>query len=83
MANRRLRKEIREGARGLYELGAIDGKAMREFESLSLGRVVTAPAPMLRGAGPPVNRVLSEGGSYVSGYTIIATRPKNRRKAHS
>src|SRR2546429_2478269 len=36
MANRRLRKEIREAARGLYELGAIDGKTMREFESLRL-----------------------------------------------
>ncbi len=34
MANRRLRKEILEAARGLYELGAIDGKTMREFESL-------------------------------------------------
>jgi putative transcriptional regulator len=36
MANRRLRKEIREAARGLYELGAIDGKTMRDFESLRL-----------------------------------------------
>ena len=34
MANRRLRKEILEAARGLYELGAVDGKTMREFESL-------------------------------------------------
>jgi DNA-binding transcriptional regulator YiaG len=34
MANRRLRKEIVETARGLYELGAVDGKTMREFESL-------------------------------------------------
>jgi putative transcriptional regulator len=33
MANRRLRKEIRETARGLYELGAIDGKTMREFRT--------------------------------------------------
>jgi putative transcriptional regulator len=36
MANRRLRKEILEAARGLYELGAIDGKTMREFESLRI-----------------------------------------------
>ena len=34
MANRRLRKELLETARGLYELGAVDGKTMREFESL-------------------------------------------------
>jgi putative transcriptional regulator len=34
MANRRLRKEIIETPRGLYELGAIDGKTVREFESL-------------------------------------------------
>jgi putative transcriptional regulator len=33
MANRRLRKEIREMARGLYELGAIDRKTMREFKT--------------------------------------------------
>jgi len=36
MANRRLRKEILEAARGLYELGAIGGKTMREFESLRI-----------------------------------------------
>lgn len=34
MANRRLRKEIIETARGLYDLGAVDRKTMREFESL-------------------------------------------------
>jgi putative transcriptional regulator len=34
VANRRLRKELLETARGLYELDAIDGKTMREFESL-------------------------------------------------
>jgi putative transcriptional regulator len=34
MANRRLRKELLETARGLYELKAIDGKTMREFDSL-------------------------------------------------
>ena len=34
MANRRLRKELLETARGLYELGAVGGKTMREFESL-------------------------------------------------
>jgi putative transcriptional regulator len=36
MANRRLRKAILDSARGLYELGAIDGKTMREFESLGV-----------------------------------------------
>jgi putative transcriptional regulator len=34
MANRRLRKELLETTRGLYELGAIDRKTMHEFESL-------------------------------------------------
>jgi len=34
MANRRLRKELLETARGLYELDAIDAKTMRDFESL-------------------------------------------------
>ena len=36
MAKRRLRSELREMARGLYELGAIDGKTMREFGSFRL-----------------------------------------------
>lgn len=36
MANRRLRREMREMARGLYELGAIDAKTMREFKSFRL-----------------------------------------------
>jgi putative transcriptional regulator len=34
MANKRLRKELQQTARGLYELGAIDGKTMRDFKSL-------------------------------------------------
>ncbi len=33
MANRRLRRELRATARGLYDLGALDGKTMRDFES--------------------------------------------------
>ncbi len=36
MANKRLRKEILETARGLYELGVVDGKTMRDMESLRL-----------------------------------------------
>lgn len=36
MAKRRLRKELLETARGLYELGAVDGKTMREFDALRL-----------------------------------------------
>src|SRR6266481_6728073 len=36
MVNRRVRKEIREAAMGLYELGAIDRKTMREFEAFRL-----------------------------------------------
>jgi hypothetical protein len=71
MANRRLRRELLEAARGLHELGAIDLKTMREFESLSKGtkstkrkvgrpRVVWAPAPALPAGAPlPPNRVLS------------------------
>ena len=39
MANRRLRRAILDSARGLYEAGVIDGKTMREFESLRV------PAP--------------------------------------
>jgi putative transcriptional regulator len=34
--NRRLRRELLDSARGLYELGAIDTKTMREFESLEV-----------------------------------------------
>jgi len=34
MANRRLRKELLETVRGLYDLDAVDGKTMRDFESL-------------------------------------------------
>lgn len=36
MAKRRLRRELNEMARGLYELGVVDGKTMREFESLKV-----------------------------------------------
>jgi len=36
VAKRRLRKELNEMARGLYELGVVDGKTMREFESLKI-----------------------------------------------
>lgn len=36
MVKRRLRKELAETARGLYELGAIDGKTMRDFESFGV-----------------------------------------------
>ena len=34
MANQRLRKELLETARSLYDLEAINGKTMREIESL-------------------------------------------------
>lgn len=89
MPNRRLRKEIAEAARGLHELGVLDGKAMREFEfpSDEGPRVVQAPAPTASTLLPS-NRVVSvilqpeeevawvwtstpDGGSYVSGYTIV------------
>lgn len=36
MANRRLRKELVEAARGLYDLGVLDGKTMRQFEALRI-----------------------------------------------
>jgi putative transcriptional regulator len=36
VANRRLRKELVEAARGLYDLGVLDAKTMREFEALRI-----------------------------------------------
>ena len=36
MVNRRLREEMLETARGLYDLGAVDAKTMREFDALRL-----------------------------------------------
>jgi putative transcriptional regulator len=33
MANKRLRKELLETAKGLHDLGAIDAKTMREFDA--------------------------------------------------
>lgn len=36
MANRRVRKAIREAVLDLYELGAIDRKTMREFKTFRL-----------------------------------------------
>ena len=59
------------------------------------GRIVSAPTPLLRGPALPTNRVTSVllnpheevrwiwthalGGSYVSGYTIVDTRPRKPR----
>lgn len=36
MTNKRLREELIETARGLYDLGAIDVQTMREFDALRL-----------------------------------------------
>lgn len=36
MANRRLRKELLETVHGLYRVGAIDVKTMREFKTLGV-----------------------------------------------
>lgn len=36
MTKRRLRSELRETARGLYELGTLDAKTMREFRTFRL-----------------------------------------------
>lgn len=44
MANKRLREELMETARGLYDLGAIDAQTMREFDALRL--------PPLKAYGP-------------------------------
>jgi len=44
VANRRLRRELLETARGLYELGAVGGKTMRELESLRIGAPKTYSA---------------------------------------
>lgn len=36
MANKRLREEMIKTARGLYDLGALNTKTMREFDALNL-----------------------------------------------
>lgn len=36
MANRRLREELFETARGLYDLGAVDAETLREFDGARL-----------------------------------------------
>ena len=36
MANRRLREEMFETARGLYDLGVVDAKTLREFDASRL-----------------------------------------------
>src|SRR5436190_13593300 len=100
MANRRLRSEIFEAARGLHALGALDDKTLGELRTLAdqSVRIVQAPQPLLASGALPLNRVTSvalkrgedvvwswtstpDGGSYVSGYTIVQTRSKKRRKA--
>jgi len=91
MANRRLRKELLETARGLHSAGAIDFKKLQEFETF---RVVQAPGPIVPPSAPlPPNCVVSvvlqpgesvewlwttdaNGARYVSGYTIV--RPRRR-----
>jgi len=107
VANRRLRRELLEAARGLHEVGAIGRRTMRELELLRKApkpkkrkvagpRVACAPAPNLpTGAPLPPNRVVSvvlqpgedvqwtwsanaNGGSYVSGYTIIERSRRGR-----
>lgn len=68
MANRRLRSELAETARGLHKLAALDDKAMREIESLLIKgnsrsaspRVLQAPAPNVPAGTPlPPNRLVS------------------------
>ena len=39
MTNNRLRAALYETARGLYDLGALDAKTMRDFDSLTLPAV--------------------------------------------
>lgn len=49
MANKRLREEMLETARGLYDLGAIDAQTMRRFDSLRLTAVkIYRPADIKR-----------------------------------
>jgi len=96
MANRRLRRELLETARGLHAAGAIDFKKLQEFETF---RVVQAPAPFVPPSTllPPncvVSVVLQPGESvewtwttdangvrYVSGYTIV--RPRRPARSRS
>ena len=49
MANRRLRKELLETARGLHAADAIDFKKLQEFETF---RLVQAPAPFVPPSAP-------------------------------
>ena len=95
MANRRLRKELLEAARGLHAAGAIDLKKLQEFETF---RVVQAPAPFVPPSAPlPPNRVVSvvlqpgesvewtwtidaNSARYVSGYTITSHRRRTRSR---
>lgn len=97
MANRRLRKELRETVRGLDAAGAIDVKKLQEFDAF---RVVQAPTPYVPPSAPlPPNSVVSvvlqpgervewtwttdaNGARFVSGYTIVrARRPARSRSA--
>ena len=39
MANKRLREEMFETARGLYDLGVIDAETLREFDASKLAPV--------------------------------------------
>ena len=96
MANRRLRKEMRETMRGLHATGAIDFKKMQEFETF---RVEHAPAPEAPpSAQLPLNSVVSvvlaagesvewtwttgaNGARYVTGYTIVGPRRKARARS--
>jgi hypothetical protein len=55
MANRRLRKELLETARGLHAAGAIDFKKLEEFETF---RVVQAPAPFVQASAPTASSQL-------------------------
>src|SRR5712691_10226311 len=59
MANRRLRTEMVEMARGLQAIGALDGESLRQLTKLAGRdlRVVHAPEPLLASGVLPPNRV--------------------------
>lgn len=42
MANKRLRKEMYETTRGLYDLGVVDAETLREFDAQAWDRQIAA-----------------------------------------
>src|SRR5258706_15982073 len=85
MAKRRLRKEIKETARGLYEIGAIDCKTMGEFETFKLEspRVYSANEIKRlclkeRASQAVFAAYLNTSGSTVQKWEVVEKTPSGR-----